>query len=51
MAAEKASEAGPSTINNIHNDYSTHTTNNVHIHTEEPAPKRLCQSTLSRFLQ
>ena len=48
-AAAKAAEAGPSTINNI--DNSTHITNNYHIHTEEPAAKRLRQSTLAGFLR
>ena len=49
-AAAKASEAGPSTvINNI--DNSTHITNNYHIHTDEPAAKRLRQSTLTELLR
>jgi len=47
-AAAKAAEAGPSTIIN-NNDNSTNITNN-HIHIDEPAAKRLRQSSITGFL-
>ena len=49
LRAEEAAKAGPSTtINNITNN---NINNNYNIYTDEPTAKRLCQSSMTRFLR